>query len=304
MENISLIITCHNQQDYLDQLINTLINQKEIIFHGVQIIIVDSSENEYLSKQNKLTIEYYKIKNNGPSAARNFGLKYARGNWIQFCDADDIINPYIFNYIRTRKTGKKEVLLLDFSRVFDEEIIMYSSSHFNKTHSTNRKETNILEPLHFFSNFYPVHATIFSKLVFEHEVFDEDQWFIEDVKFLLQLFRHPEIEFKRVHSELLRSFHRDFRNGRSLSSSNNVLFWEGVCSNYVFAAVNLKLKFADSIRLFIHSISVFHSVDDALKPMVKNKCQIIFNWFPIISILMLNQRFYFITRSIYNSLKN
>jgi len=90
---ISAVIPTYNNADYIEDAINSILNQS----HPVdEIIIVDdgSSDNtEELVKAISKTaanIIYIKQANQGPSSARNRGIEAAGGDWIAFLDADDL----------------------------------------------------------------------------------------------------------------------------------------------------------------------------------------------------------------------
>jgi O-antigen biosynthesis protein len=95
---ISVIIPCYNQGRFIDEAVNSVLNQT---FQDFEIIIVnDGSDDEYTSE--KLT-NYIKSKtrvihtdNKGLSAARNSGFNEARGEFVQYLDADDTILPSKF----------------------------------------------------------------------------------------------------------------------------------------------------------------------------------------------------------------
>lgn len=86
---ISAIIPAYNSQDFILDAINSIKNQT----HPVdEIIIIDdgSTDNTQQIVENiRGEIKYLKQKNQGPSAARNAGIKIAKGDWIAFLDADD-----------------------------------------------------------------------------------------------------------------------------------------------------------------------------------------------------------------------
>ena len=70
-------------------------------YKNFELIIVDDGStdkskyicDEYASKDSRIKV--YHIQNGGVSNARNIGLKYATGDYIQFIDADDCINNEI-----------------------------------------------------------------------------------------------------------------------------------------------------------------------------------------------------------------
>ncbi len=86
---ISAIIPAYNSAEFIRQAILSIQNQ----CHSVdEIIIVDdgSTDNtEQIVKSLSGNIRYHKQPNQGPSAARNQGIKLAEGDWIAFLDADD-----------------------------------------------------------------------------------------------------------------------------------------------------------------------------------------------------------------------
>lgn len=91
---VSVIITTYNKAPYLEQSVNSVLAQT---YNPVECIIVDDgSTDETATIAQRLTqrdprITYQVKPNGGVSSARNAGLQLARGEWIQFLDADDWI---------------------------------------------------------------------------------------------------------------------------------------------------------------------------------------------------------------------
>ena len=91
----SIIIPIYNRELYLEECIDTVINQT-IGFENIQLILiddgsVDNSEAICLSYKNKYpdNIVYEKKENGGVSSARNAGYKYIEGKYVTFLDSDD-----------------------------------------------------------------------------------------------------------------------------------------------------------------------------------------------------------------------
>jgi glycosyltransferase involved in cell wall biosynthesis len=91
---VSIIIPCYNTENHLIETINCVINQS---WPHKEIIIIDdgSKDNSYrIAKEfESENIIVLKQENKGASAARNTGLSIAKGDYIQFLDADDLISP-------------------------------------------------------------------------------------------------------------------------------------------------------------------------------------------------------------------
>lgn len=91
---LSVIVPCYKQAEFLDECINSVIEQT---FKDWECIIIDdgSPDNtEEISKKwcNKDSrIKYYKKDNEGLSKARNYGIGLAAGRYILPLDADDKI---------------------------------------------------------------------------------------------------------------------------------------------------------------------------------------------------------------------
>jgi glycosyltransferase involved in cell wall biosynthesis len=91
---VSIIIPVYNSEIYLAECIESAINQ---IHSNTEIIIVDDGSTDN-SLQIARNFENEKVRvlnqdNRGASAARNTGLKEAKGSYIQFLDADDLLSP-------------------------------------------------------------------------------------------------------------------------------------------------------------------------------------------------------------------
>ena len=127
----SVIIAIYNTGRYLDDSIGSLLNQT-IGFDKIQIILVndgstDNSEEICLKYQKNYSnnIIYIKIEHGGVSKARNAGLDYARGEFINFLDADDKWDSQALRYVLLFFRNNTNVDLVAGRLLFFEAINSY-----------------------------------------------------------------------------------------------------------------------------------------------------------------------------------
>ena len=95
----SIIIAVYNAEKYIQETIESVINQTIGFEKNIEIILVDdgSEDNsavickEYVKKY-KDNIRYIYKKNGGASSARNAGIRIAKGRYLNFLDSDDLLH--------------------------------------------------------------------------------------------------------------------------------------------------------------------------------------------------------------------
>lgn len=97
---ISVLVPCYNQSQYLNEAVLSIFNQT---YSDFEIIIINdgSTDNtdvvaKRLAEQYN-QVKYIRQKNMGLGAARNTGLLNSTGDFIQFLDADDLLDKEKFN---------------------------------------------------------------------------------------------------------------------------------------------------------------------------------------------------------------
>jgi len=94
---VSVIIPCHNQGNFLQACIKSLTNQE---YRPLEIIIVDDGSTDNTknimesyqgNRGNGFSIKCFYQSKQGAQKARNEGCRFARGEFIQFLDADDVL---------------------------------------------------------------------------------------------------------------------------------------------------------------------------------------------------------------------
>ena len=96
MVKVSIITPCYNAAPYITRTINSVQNQT---ISDWEMIIVDDGSidnsadivKDFASKDAR--IKLLQKENGGSASARNMGLSIAQGEYIQFLDADDTIEP-------------------------------------------------------------------------------------------------------------------------------------------------------------------------------------------------------------------
>lgn len=109
--NVSVIIPIYNAERYLNECIQSLINQKNDMI--VEYIFINNGSTDNSEMICKKTVEKYEnfkllnLKTPNVSTARNVGLDYSKGTYIMFCDADDTQSQNWISYLYSTITMKE-----------------------------------------------------------------------------------------------------------------------------------------------------------------------------------------------------
>ena len=99
---ITVVVPIYNVEKYLPQCIESILAQD---YSNLEIILVDDGSpdncgvmiDEYAKKDKRIRIVHQQ--NAGLSAARNTGIKIAKGKYITFIDSDDFIDVDFISYL-------------------------------------------------------------------------------------------------------------------------------------------------------------------------------------------------------------
>lgn len=122
---LSIVIPIYNAEKYLEECLESVINQ-EVPFDEYEIICIDDgstdNSNSILEKYNKIidNLTVFFQNNNGVIAARNKGIKLAKGDYIWFVDADDYIS----------KNAIELLLPIIKEDLFDRVVFSYYTTFF------------------------------------------------------------------------------------------------------------------------------------------------------------------------------
>lgn len=126
---VSIIIPTYNAEKYIKDTINSALSQT---YKNIEVIIVDDGSTDGTLKLiNSFQSEKVKIftqKNKGASVARNNGIKHSNGKYIQFLDADDLINEVKIDYQVKLLISNPDHISLCHTIHFDDGLIPASIS--------------------------------------------------------------------------------------------------------------------------------------------------------------------------------
>lgn len=131
--NLSIIIPVYNGERYIENCINSIINNCN---ENIEIIVINdgSTDSTYdilqkISKENK-SLKIFNNNNKGVSYSRNYGIKKATGKYILFLDADDYLSDAWIKIMSVLENDYFDYLLIgnvDFPKKLDkQENLLYT----------------------------------------------------------------------------------------------------------------------------------------------------------------------------------
>ena len=91
---ISVIVPIYNVKQYVRKCIESLLAQTGA---DVEFLLIDDGSTDesgvIADEYRDARIRVFHLQNGGLSAARNFGIEHARGEWLMFVDGDDYVLP-------------------------------------------------------------------------------------------------------------------------------------------------------------------------------------------------------------------
>ncbi len=120
--SVSVVIPCHNCEEWVGRAINSVLVQTYPV-KEVLLIENNSTDNtlqvlhEFENRHPDL-IKVYISTQRGACTARNFGLLKAKGDWVQFLDADDeLLASKIEEQVRIVASQQPDVIVGDYTKV-------------------------------------------------------------------------------------------------------------------------------------------------------------------------------------------
>lgn len=146
MKKISIIIPVYNAEKYIEETLNSILNQK---YDNLEIILIDDESQDnskviiekYVAKYSNLRL--LSQKNSGAPAARNAGINVATGDYAIFLDSDDNLCENALNGIDELLEGDSALIVGNFNKI-DEESKYICHCEITKENCCISKE-NILE---------------------------------------------------------------------------------------------------------------------------------------------------------------
>jgi len=217
---ITVIVPAYNAVLYLPECLDSIIGQT---FTNWELIIADDGSSdgtrniadEYAAKDSRIKV--FHLPKQGVSCARNAGLENARGNYITFVDADDLLEPdYLKELYSHAKQNSADITQCSFVHVEGQGNV----SPDPDANDSILKDRNEILHAHFRGQQGDIRVSVWAKLfrraAFADIRFDtglrvyEDAWYVYQCcrkaaiacSFKMPLYRYIERKTSVTHSAL------------------------------------------------------------------------------------------------------
>lgn len=131
---ISIIVPVYNASRYLDRCINSIIKQT---YQRWELLIIDDGSTDDSYKiamkfsRDDCRIKVFHQNNLGAGAARNIGIKVAKGDYVVFVDSDDKIKP---EYLSLLAAHNEDVVFIDVENMSEKGKVLSYLKMSKKSH--------------------------------------------------------------------------------------------------------------------------------------------------------------------------
>lgn len=183
---VSIIIPIYNCEDLISDCIESVIAQT---YKNIEIILVDdgSSDSSYKVCEHLVCkdsrIKLFTKKNGGPSSARNLGLKNAEGEYVAFVDSDDVIDrEYISKLYNLLISEDADISSCGYDTTLPNKEVVPCEQFKKEIYGPHLGD---IDEVHYP---YTVWHLLFRRNLLKTIEFDEGIFYLEDMKFVDQVF--------------------------------------------------------------------------------------------------------------------
>lgn len=186
---LSVIIPVYNVEKYISKCIESVISQQ--LDNEIELLLVDDGSkdssglicDEYSSRYS--WIKVFHIPNGGVGTARNYGLKYASGEYFTFIDSDDFLDKGIYAEIfNLHKKYNADAYVFGYKDYPQNEM---SQSHILKQDYCNSSSTLAKKYLEMKKDYlmFSVINKVFRRSICNDIYFNTEVHYFEDYLFTL-----------------------------------------------------------------------------------------------------------------------
>lgn len=213
---VSIIVPFYNSEEYLGACIESIINQT---YRNLEIILVDDGSTDssgqlcdgYAKKDVRISVIHKP--NEGVSVSRNVGINNSNGEFIYFCDSDDILHEsIIMRMVTIIEENHSDMAACSYTREKSQlgtndskELHIESAREFMKTVIQNQSYSGFLW------------NKMFKRNLLKSVIFDVRIKIFEDLLFCLNYLKN--VKSVSVSQEVL-YYYRDNANGACHQSFN------------------------------------------------------------------------------------
>ncbi|GIP42108.1 minor teichoic acid biosynthesis protein GgaB [Paenibacillus sp. J45TS6] len=183
----SIVMAVYKVEEYLEEAIDSVISQTLDFEKHIQLILVndgspDNSESICLNYQQEYpnNIVYIHKENGGVSSARNEGLKYVQGKYVNFLDSDDKFSKEtlknVFNFF---EKNNKEVDVVSIPLIFFDA---KSGNHILNYKYNSSKVVDVFSEYRFIQ--LQIGSSFIKSTYFQKIRFNENMKYAEDAEVL------------------------------------------------------------------------------------------------------------------------
>lgn len=212
---VSIIIPCYNQSAFLEHCLNSVLNQT---FQDWECLLINDGSTDNTEEICKKWLEkdvrffYFKKENQGVTKTRDFGLDNAKGDWIQFLDADDILATNKLEK-SLQFSNQANIIISNFGMLFGNQI----TAPFCDLTAYEINFENLVSKWDIDFNL-PIHCPLIKKELIDKTRFKSSFKANEDWVFWLEIFHKKEINLHFIDEQL--AFYRHNSEGASKNLSS------------------------------------------------------------------------------------
>lgn len=287
MKKLSIVIPAFNAEKYIINTLVSMVNQP-VDFNNIELIVVnDGSSDKTLESVEQfskgvpsITLNIYSKENGGLGSARNFGIEKAKGDYIWFFDADDIMEKGSLSKVMSKLNDDLDLLGFGVKETY------VKTNKIKVVNVKNRPINVVVNGRNYIENYDIGHSAccfiVKKSILIENSIYFLEDVLSEDFDFELRLFE----KCKNItHIDAI-CYNYIIREG-SLSRRKNSEYYTFHHRSMIKIIDNLNLNFRKSkdldykksVEIYITRIKIIALINLLKSTLPKDKVNLFFQQF-------------------------